>query len=195
MKKILVFVLMFFFFNAFSQTSFFVDEKGKKTIMRDDSLEIIVIDKRIAYAEYGKSWEKYIKFDDIDYAIMGEYYMKSYKLINSEGKAKKKSAYFVMVETDSKQLICFSYVAVGKYSSSSFYNIYIVDDSSNIIESFNISSSNKDIDERKNLKGTIKKHFSECTSFMDIVNAISDTDDKHLNILSLFDSPIYSKCN
>lgn len=195
MKKLFILFSLLSTLFSIAQTSFFVDEKGKKTIMRDDSIEFIVRDKRIAYAEYGKSWEKFIKYDDIDYAIMGEYYMKSYKLIKPDGKFKKKSAYFVMVETDTKQLICYTYVVIGKYSSVSIYNIYIVEENGTILDSFEITSADKFSDKRKNIKSSIKKHFSECTSFMETIDAINDTDEKHISILSLFDSPTYSNCN
>ena len=195
MRKLFFLLFSLFTIISYSQTSFFVDEKGKKTIMRDDSIEFLVRDRRIAYAEYGKSWEKFIKYDDIDYAIMGEYYMKSYKLIKPNGKSKKKSAYFVMVETETKQLICYTYTAVSKYSVTSVYNIYVVEDNGKILDSFEITSADHYADERKNIKSIIKKHFSECTSFMETVDAIDDSDKKHRSILSLFNTPIYSKCN
>lgn len=198
MKKLFLFGILFFsFFEGFSQTSFFFDKKGNKTVMRDDSIEIIVTDDRLTYAEPGKTWEKYIKFKDLDYAIVGPYYFKSFKLINSKGKPEKESAYFVVTETSTKKLLSYNYtLSNGNGNSTDFYFVYIVDNNNNIIDyvkRFCYAKSHLDL--RKKAEAMIKKHFSDSPEFMGQFNQFLNSKDESMGILDFFSKPKYIKSN
>ena len=124
-------------------------------------VEILVLDDRISYAEVGKEWEKYIRFKDLDYAIVGPYYFKSFILINEKGKSIKESSYFVMTETPTKKLLVYTYTLIGKYSSTDFYFIYVIDNNNNILDSeLKFTHARQQIDKRKNAEFIIRKHFS-----------------------------------
>lgn len=195
MKKLFLFFVFFITMGSFAQSTFFVDKKGKKTIMRDDTVDIIVIDERLTYAEDGKDWEKYIKFKDLDYAVIGRMLFKSFKLTTPKGKTKKETAYFVMCESDDKKLLCYTYQVVGKYGSSSYYNIYFVDNNNQILDYIEFNTSNIYIGARAKITPFMKKHFSDCEALMEDFNEFEDNDDKHLNVLGFFDKPYHLNCN
>ncbi len=182
-------------FTSLAQNTYFFDKKGKKTVMRDDTLEIIVLDERIAYAEFGKSWEKYIRFKDLDYAIFGSYLFKSFKLINVKGKPKKETAYFVIAETKERKLLCYKYTVIGKYSSKEVYNIYVIDNNNNILDYVELNDSIIYLGARKKISPFMNKHFSDCPELMNAFLEFEDTDEKHLNVLGFFDKPEYINCN
>jgi len=196
MKKIFI-TLLFLLTSlvSFSQTSYFFDKKGKKTIMRDDTVEILVVDDRISYAEAGKSWEKYIRFKDLDYAIVGPHYFKSFKLINAKGKPEKETAYFVLAETKDKKLLSYTVTVTGKYGSSKYYNIYAIDNNNNVLDYVKLNESFVYKGARMKITPMIKKHFSDCPGVMSEFSKFDDTDEKHLNVLRFFDSQEYLKCN
>ncbi len=186
--------MCFLSISSFAQNAFFIDKKGKKTIMRDDSVEILVVDDRISYAEVNKEWEKYIRFKDLDYAIVGPYYFKSFQLINQKGKKEKETAYFVVTETDSKKLLVYKYTVIGKYSSVDYYSINIVDNNNNILDFIRFNTSVIYIGARNKITPMIIKHFSDCTEIMTEFNKYPDNDDKHISVLGFFDHPTYIKC-
>ena len=192
----IIYVLFFLNIASFAQNAFFIDKKGKKTIMRDDSIEILVIDDRISYAEVGKEWEKYIRFKDLDYAIVGPYYFKSFILINEKGKPIKESSYFVMTETATKKLLVYTYTLIGKYSSTDFYFIYIIDNNNNILDSeLRFTHARQQLDKRINAESIIRKHFSNNTELITKLNSSKENDNESLGILNFLSKPIYIKAN
>jgi hypothetical protein len=194
MKKFLFFGLMIGF-SSLAQNTYFFDKKGKKTVMRDDTVEILVREERLSYAEDGKSWEKYIRFKDLDYAIIGSLLFKSFKLINPKGNTKKETGYFVMTETKEKKLLSYKYTVIGKYSSIDFYNIYVIDNNNNILDYVELNTSSIYTGARKKIAPFINKHFSNCPDLMEQFSVFEDTDDKHLNVLGFFDKPEYINCD
>ncbi len=196
MKKAFFLLLLFSCINAFSQNSFIVSTDGKKTIIRDDKVEIILIDKRISYTEVGKTWEKYIRYKDLDYAIIGSHYLKSYRLYKN-----KPEIYFVLTEQDDKTLIS-SVVTVtstsGHYSSSrTYYEINVIDSKNKIIEglSFTDKNSKDQVELRLKIAPLIKKHFPNCTRLLDNLDEFESTDkEDNTMILGFFNSQDYVKC-
>lgn len=194
MKNLFIIISFFTITFACAQTSYFVDKKGKKTIIRDDSVEFILSDKRIAYAEYGKSWEKFIKYEDIDNAIIGDYYLKSYQIVNN-GKVRKSQVYFIIAETESKELICFTYSIIGKNYLTTIYDIYVIDENNTVLDSFYIMEGSQVKGAVNNIIPTLKKHFSECSEFMNILESYNDSAKSENSILSLFNKPTYISCD
>ncbi|MEW5676504.1 hypothetical protein ABGT15_09345 [Flavobacterium enshiense] len=191
----LVVLFCFITTGVLAQSTYFFDKKGKKTVMRDDTVEIIVIDERLSYAEDGKDWEKYIRFKDLDYAVIGPMLFKSFKLISPKGKPKKETAYFVMAESEDRKLLCYTYQVVGKYSSTSHYNIYFVDNNNQILDYIEFNTSNIYIGARAKITPFMNKHFAGCEALLERFNEFEDNDDKHLNVLGFFDKPYLLKCN
>lgn len=193
MKRIIILVLVFFCTGLNAQTAFFIDKKGKKTMMRDDSVEIVVVDDRISYAEVGKEWEKYIRFKDLDYAIVGPYYFKSFKLIDEKGKPKKETAYFVVNETLTKKLLVYYYTLIGKYSSTDFHFVYVIDNNYNIIDCVNeITRAKQHLDKRKKVVSMIKSNFSDSPGLINELDKYINDEDK-LDILDFLSHPKYIK--
>lgn len=195
MKKIILFGLFIIYMNGYSQNYFFVDKKGVKTVIKDDSFDLVIIDERIEYVPDGKKWEKYIKFKDLDYALIGPYFFKSFKLINEKGNSKKETAFFVLAETNERKLLGYAYTVIGRYSSINYYEVYVIDNNNVILDYAKVSTSGGDHDERAKILPFVKKHFSNCKVILNEFSKYDDTDKKHLNILGFFDDLKYRKCD
>lgn len=195
MKKIILFGLFIFYINGFSQNYFFVDKKGVKTVIKDDSFDLVIIDERIEYVPEGKKWEKYIKFKDIDYGLFGSYYFKSFKLIKENGNSKRETAFFVLAETAERKLLANAYTVIGRYSSVDFYEVYVIDNNNVLLDFAKVNTGGSDKDERAKILPFIKKHFSNCKVILNEFSKYDDTDKKHLNILGFFDNLSYRKCD
>lgn len=192
MKKLL-FIFLFLGVVAYSQNSFIVDNKGTKTIVRDDVVNVILIDKRISYSLVGKTWEKYIKFDDLDYANVNGKILKSINL----DKSKKSQVYFVLAENNEKTLIARCITATSSSSSgrmtysSGQYEMYVIDKEENIIESVRfLYSDKKEVEQKASVYALIKKHFSNCVKLMDFLISVEVNNE----ILSIFNNTAYINC-
>ena len=196
MKKIFFVVFFIYSFVSFSQTSYFVDQKGNKTIMRDDAFDVLLIDKRITYVLPGKSWEKYVKFEDLNYAVVGPSLLKSFKL----DKKKKSDVYFVYGEKKDKKLIGIAIsisVSHGDLTTSyTTYELYVIDNDDMILDKVITQSGNSKwkIDERKKIAPMIKNHFSDCSAIMlNILNSEKE-DEKSKSVLDFFNDTSYINC-
>lgn len=196
MKQILIFLIYFFSLNIFSQNSFIVDKKGTKTFVRDDATEIIVVDKRISYVNVGKSWEKYIKFDDLDFAVIGSSLLKSFNLNQS----KKSSVYFVLAEKQDMKLIGLTVTVTTTQGNSTwsttYYELYVVDNNNKILEGLNMTGGdmNKSIIERAKIAPMIKKYFSDCPKVITKLNKYDVVDEKNRSILEFLSDTEYINC-
>jgi hypothetical protein len=198
MIKTLLFLLFVFWSpNSFAQTSYIVTKKGDKIIVQDgaDAWDIIVIDKRISYKLPGKTWEKYITFSDLDYAMLGAFKFKSF-VIN-----KRKKAYFVQAEANGKSLISLAVTTVttnGNMSlSSTNYEVYIVDDQGAILAQLDFHSYKNKISaaERAKMPGMIKAHFPDCAKVIAAIDSANTNDEFNLGILDFLDSPFLMDCD
>ena len=196
MKKSVFIILIFLCsLNGFSQNFFFVDKKGEKKIIQDDSFDLVITDKRLQYVEVGKRWEKFIKFSDLDYALIGPYYFKSFKLINEKGKKERETAYFVMLEANGKKLLCYPYTIIGKYSSVDHFDIYVIDDNNNVLDYVKLNDTGIYTNARGKIAPFVKKHFSDCKPFMEEFSKYDVPSEKNLIVLQFFKKPFYLKCN
>ncbi|MCZ8196558.1 MAG: hypothetical protein O9267_02985 [Flavobacterium sp.] len=165
MKKIvLLFLFLVSSLSSFSQNSYFVDKKGGRTIMDNQSVRVILIDKRISYSLPGKTWEKYVKFDDLDYAVVGSSLLRSFKLNNK----RPHSVFFVFGEKEDKQLIgvkITTTVTSGRSSySTDSYRLLVIDSNQMIIDDVNFNSSAKSSKkgDKEKVAPMVEKHFSDC---------------------------------
>lgn len=179
-----------------SQTNFIVDKKGNKLFIKDDVGEVILIDKRISYTLVGKSWEKYIKFEDLDYASIGSTILKSFKLNNK----RKSDVYYVFAEKKDMKLIGVAIIYTSTYNnlsmSRTYFHMYVIDNNNNIIEEvdFNSTSKEKEVVERDKLAPMIRKYFSDCPQILESINRYNITNENSTSILGIFYDPIYIKC-
>ena len=196
MKRILVLLSLFISAVTLAQTSYIVDKKGVKLFVRDDATEVILIDKRISYVLVGKTWEKYIKFDDLDYAAIGPSLLKSFNL----NQKKKSKVYFVFGEKQDKQLIGVAITVTtssGNLSSSrTFYELYVIDNNQNVIEELSMddSKSKDDIEKRSKIAPMITKYFSDCPDVMSKLQQYDTTDEKNFAVLGFFHDTKYINC-
>jgi len=142
--------------------------------------EVILIDKRISYVMVGKSWEKYIKFDDLDYAAIGSSVLKSFNL----NPKKKSKVYFIYGDKKEQQLIGVAVTVTttsGNLSSSkTFYELLVIDSNQNILEELTTDSGNSkgDIATRAKISPMIKKYFSDCPEVLSKLQKYDIADEK-----------------
>lgn len=179
-----------------AQTSYIIDKKGTKLYVRDDATEVILIDKRISYVLVGKTWEKYVKFDDLDYAAIGSSVLKSFNLNHK----KKSQVYFIYGQKEDKQLIGVAVTVTstsGNMSSSrTFYELYVIDNDQNIIEELKMddSKSKDDVEKRAKIAPMIKKYFSDCPDIMSKLQDNEGSDERNMTILGFLHNTKYINC-
>jgi hypothetical protein len=196
MKKLLL-ILLFASSFSFAQ-SYIVDKKGNKSMVRDELTQVILIDKRISYVNVGKSWEKYIKFEDLDYAFLGLSYLKSFHL-NQKKRAK---VYFVFAEKEDKKLIGVTITVTSSsangtmMSSKSYYELYVIDNNETILDQIEASSgkSDENIALRSKIAPMIRKHFSDCPEVMSKLQKYDVADEENRTILSFISDTEYIEC-
>lgn len=195
MKKLLI-ILFFVFTNSFSQTSYIIDKKGTKTFVRPELTDVLLVDKRISYVTVGKSWEKYIKFEDLDHALIGTSLLKSFRL----NQKKKPTVYFVYGEKEDKKLIGLAITVTatsGNLSTSkTYYELYVIDNNQMVIEEIDVTSGNSKgkIEDRTKIAPMIRKHFSDCPDLIAKLDKYDDNDEKSTSILGFFFDTEYINC-
>lgn len=199
MKK-LVIILLFIFSSSFAQNSYIVDNKGTKTFIRDETTDVLLVDKRISYINVGKSWEKYIKFQDLDYAVIGPSLLKSFHL----NQKKRADVYFVYGEKQDKKLIGVAITVTSSNSSGrmmmmtskTFYSLFVIDNTETILDQIELTSTSSkgNIEIRAQIAPMIRKHFSDCPDLMRKVEKYDIADEKNESILSFFSDTQYINC-
>jgi len=195
MKKIVI-MLLFTFSVSFAQNSYIVSKEGTKTIIRDDRANVILVDKRVSYVNVGKTWEKYIKFDDLDYAVIGSSLLKSFHL----NQKRRPDVYFVYGEKEDKKLIGVAITVTssqaGMLTSKVHYELYVIDNTETVLDQITLTStsSSKNIEIRKEIAPMITKHFSDCPDIMAKVQKYDIADEKHATIFSFLTDTEYINC-
>lgn len=195
MKKLLI-ILLFVFTGSFAQTSYIVDKKGTKTLVRPERTEIILIDKRISYTIIGKSWEKYIKFEDLDHAVIGSSVLKSFHL----NQKKKSNVYFVLGEKEDKKLIGLVITVMstngGFTSTRTYYELYVIDNNETILEEYtnSVGASKVKTDPRTKIVPMIKNNFSDCPDLMQKLQKYDIADENNETILNFIADTEYINC-
>ncbi|WP_432671267.1 hypothetical protein [Flavobacterium sp. SM2513] len=193
MKNVIIVFIVFLSFSAQSQNAFFVDKKGKKTIMRDDAVDFIPFDKRVSYKQVGKTWEKYIKFSDLNYMKWNGYIFKNFKV----GKDKKEKSLFLVAETKTHKLFT---VAITNTTTSArgttmgsttWYEFLITDDKLNVIENLTFTSARRDIEDREKIGPLVRKYFADCDQ---IIQNLAQTGDAADQIGDFVSAPTYINC-
>jgi hypothetical protein len=196
MKALHTIIFLFVAAVAFGQEAYILDKKGNKTIIREDAVDIIHIDKRISYKLPGKTWEKYITYKDLDLAVFGPYRFKGFTIDN------KKTGYFVIAEDGIRKLAGLSITVTttqGSMSTTRVYNyLYVIENDTTVIYDLLLRDlkNNKNRAKRLEIPEKIKEYFPNCTALLSRVDALSkDSDEDFLSILALVETPIYINCN
>lgn len=193
MKNILLAFCLLISLLSYSQNSYIVDKKGEKIIISDDALDILEIDNRISYKLPGKTWEKYIKYKSLDYAIINGKFFKAFKL-----KGVKRRGFFVIAKKGNIKLVGISILtttARGSYSNSILKVHYIIieNDETVLLElSANDTDSKSALANRKKVYNQIKSYFQDCQQLIDELNNLDQPEYK--GILYLTQTPIIN-CN
>lgn len=187
----LTLLLLFLTSFSFAQNSYIVDKKGNKIIVRDDATEIILIDKRISYVLEGKTWPKFIKFDDLDYANINGVVAKSFNFNGS----KKSQVFFVLASKEGQSLIARTITYTSSSPSRSIdyttesHNLILIDDNHNILDQIKFNFKHKEIDEQNaQIEKFIKAHFSDCLDLMAYIN------ENKTNLSNLFNNSSFINC-
>lgn len=173
------------------QNTVIYDKQGNKKIVRDDAIEIILLDKRVSYKEVGKTWEKYITFKDLDRVETETSVLRSVRLDHK----KKDEGFYVLAETADR--ICLvraiEVTSSGRRFSSSitYYSLFITDKQYNTIESLEFNSLPKDIVKGSGIVSLIRKYFGNCPGLAERLNALAGPYESQLNLIT---SPVYNVC-
>ncbi|HRB72853.1 hypothetical protein [Flavobacterium sp. WV_118_3] len=198
-KKILLLLLLVSTLTSVAQNSYFVDTKKKKTIVRNDAIDILVIDNRISYKLPGKTWEKYITFKDLDYLVHGPYKFKAFTINN------KREGYYIIAEEGSKKLVGISIVrevmsSKGTILTRSVYNyLYVLENDTTVLYDLLVkdSKNKRNREKRTEIPEQIKSYFPNCTPLLNRIDSLlqNSSDPEFLSILELIQNPIYIQCN
>lgn len=146
------------------------------------------------------TWEKFIKYKDLEYAMNGNYKIKSYKL---EGERKYRA--FYIINDSNKTLGTISYHSSSGMISggTTHYNYYIIENNT-LIKTGRLPIHNKEkyIAHQLEFSNDLKTHFEDCDALMTKLNEI-ETDysidgvvQDTSFIFNFFLKPIYIKnCN
>jgi hypothetical protein len=193
MRNLIILFIAFLSFSAQSQNAFFVDKKGKKIIIRDDAVGFIPIDKRVSYKQVGKTWDKFIKFSDLDYLKWDGYIFKNFKI----GKDKKEKSLFLVAETKTHKLftIAITYTSTSSRGTSMgsimYYEFLITDNNLNLIENLGFTSAKRFTEDREKIGPLVRKYFSDCDQIMQNLAQTGDAEDQIGKFLS---APTYINC-
>lgn len=192
MKALFILFCSFFSFNCVAQDAFFVDKKGNKTVMQEDQVEIILRDKRISYKQIGKTWEKYVRFKDLDYAKWGNYIFKTFNLKGRD----KDLSYFLTAETKTHKLLTITVViettsSTGFVTTNTHYVAKIIDNDNNVLEDFKFTPRNRHEDERARMAVAINKYFADCPKLLGTLNLGGQSEQ---GIFDIMEDPEYINC-
>src|SRR5690606_25507576 len=113
MKKFYLFFSLLFGLTIYGQNSYLVTQKNEKIIIDNNSFYNYFIDKRVGYKLPGIDWQKYVRYKDFKYFVLGEYLFKTFYIDGD----KKPSAYYVLAESKNKKLVCIVETVIKKLSS------------------------------------------------------------------------------
>lgn len=173
--KLLLKLLFVFVISApcLAQNSIIVTKTGERIKVVDETLEIVIQGRRVAYTLPGKTWAKFIKFEDLDYVQMGNSILfKSFKLSTE----RRYSGYFVNAEKGDKRLISLvvTITSSGRiHSSTTNYYIRIVDQNDTVLDSLTVPESGSEKNKLA-LLTLIKKHFGDCPDVLEKYSNIED---------------------
>lgn len=194
--KSINYILLFFTFNLFCQTSFIIKNDGSKINVDAASVRVITTEKILVYKEFNKNSEKSISFNDFDFALYSGFKLKVLKLNGSE-----KDGYYILSECKDKFLVS-KVILTGDAESENqelSFQLSIIDDKLNTLESFlfNEDKNAKSVALRNLILPTAQKYFPNCD---DLLNRFTDfnkknDDAKNMSILGVFKSPVYYVCN
>ncbi len=192
MKKLILFIAFCLMTAAevSAQNSIIVKKDGEKIKVDDNTLDVIIVDKRVRYRLVGKTWDKFVTFKDLDYVKTGSILFKSFRL---DGK-KKDRAFFVLGESKDKKLISMAVTYSTKLSSTNYYEIKVIDKDSNVIESYEFSGIKSDRKKRAAVAPMIRKHFADCPDVIGRLDKFDAEDDDSLEILGFLAEPVYINC-
>ena len=191
------FLMLFLCINSFSMPfseSFILTNDGSKISIKPNFFRIDTTDKIVFYKLSNSDIESKIKFKDFDCIQIGTNKFKTYKLNNS----KEVNGYFVLSETATKALILTTKQDDEEESTKVNYVFYIIDLNSNVLDSlqFDNLKSAKSTTMRGEIFSKILFYFGDCEMLIKRISSYDNltVENKNLDILNFFNSPVYIEC-
>lgn len=181
MKKLIL--LLIISFSSYSQDTIFL-KNGTKIIPRagvhkyyGTPLNGIDSDgKNISYVLPNSKWVKYVKYKDVDYAVIGDKKIKTFELkYKDKPKRSKPLAHYVLIETEKYRLISVTYSG-GLVVP--IVQTFVIDKDDAIVESahYVAGGTKKDKQNRDEVVVMIKKYFSNINEEMEFLEYCRSSD-------------------
>lgn len=169
---------------------------GTKITVSDGATRIESSRKKIAYRLNGDQKVYRIKFKDLNFASYGGFLFRTFTV------NKKVKGYFVLSEHNNKTLVSSRQIRTksrgGFESTYSFYEIAVLDNESNVVQtlSFSDENSEKNIVARSQVIQMIKDHFGDCQRLLERVSLFESpsSDSKNTTILAFMNDPKNVNC-
>jgi hypothetical protein len=197
MKNTFLFYFFFCFLSLFSQDKI-VLKNGSTIIPKQGSIDVVITDKRVQYTLPDKKWNKYIKFSEFDYAIIGSSKLQYFTLEDPDTKKMRSYVYLVLIETPKLKLINLRIKYTGNVGSYTSDYCYIIDNNNVILANIGYSeSNNKRQNNSKQLAlENIQNYFKDNKYEMEkLNNAISGQKTPELGVQKYLTDDTYRKYN
>lgn len=167
---------LFSFLNFFSQDKI-VLKNGTTIIPEQGSIDVVITDKRIQYDLPGKKWNKYIKFSEFDYALIGDSKLQHLTLVDSETQKKSSYVYNILIETPKLKLINLKVMTTRNVSSYTSDYCFILDNNNVILETIGFTETNnkRQNNYKKNALEKIKEYFKDCKFEVERLNNLASS--------------------
>ena len=196
MKNSPFYLILFCYVAAFGQSSFIQTKSGNKIDFLKNSIQVVVLDKIVAYKTPSGS-TKEISFNDIDVAYFGSYKFKSFKFSEN----KNNYCYFVLAESKDKTMICIGVPDADSedeaVNARVKYELFVLDSSNKVVDAliFSNQKNEKGAKSRSEVHDFIRRNFEDCLNVMD---RFADYDKSSLpqfiGILGFFTQPNFVNC-
>ena len=179
MKRLITAVLLLLSLASFSQEAYIIKKDSTKIVVNPESVYIIPVDKRVAYKLPGKTWEKYVRYKDLDF-------------VSYDGKRFKNGAFIIAENASVKMETLPQTVTTDKPTMRTFFYYRFVDKKTNKIISRGTFTSVKSKANKEKMETAItlvKQYFADCPQVMQKV--ADTTQDRE----SFFWDLQYIECN
>lgn len=176
------------------RNAFFVLKSGEKISLKDGIIEVNQLSSKIYFRNLNNKQESisYKKLDYLssdvtwlDYQNSDKYILKTFKF------DKREDVFMVLAETADKRLI----TKTGKFSYDLGYKIFVVDKDGKKVDEINVYGGPKlkGYVHRSEIEPFLKRNFPICKDLLNRIPKVVFSDD--IVGYSLFDKPIYIKCD
>lgn len=185
--------------NSFSMSiteSYILTNDGSKIYIIPNSFRIDNKEKTVFYKLPNSNVDGKIKFKDFDYIQIGKNKFKIYRINDF----REPQGYFVLSETDTNTLIFTTKASDDEESTQINYVFYVLEsnNNNNIVDGleFDNLKNPKSINARGEIFSKIQFYFKDCETLIKRITSYDNlsVENKRMDILNFFNSPVYSEC-